>query len=269
MSSLRSGLCVLAVMCAALPIVARAGVYDSVAAWWHFDYDPNANGRAELDEIRDQRYWGTAAVKDTNGKHATSLTGLLGALQWATSVSNGPAGGLNYGNRSMRFSPAVDANGQVWPDTFQVNGLGLAGSATLVTRFRWDGPAAAGQANYWLYNNRLEWNAFRGWLFGIMTNASGSYLSFYTQKSTSNSDVLITTNAWYDIAMVLTDYGTNQVGTVEFYAWKEGGSLVYRKYNNAGITNSINPTPYTIVGSENHVNNYGHLTKICGCTRAA
>lgn len=56
---------------------------------------------------------------------------------------------------------------------------------------------------------------------------------------------------------MLTDYGTNQVGTVEFYAWKEGGNLVYRKYNNNGITNSINPSPYTIIGSENHVNSYG------------
>jgi hypothetical protein len=178
-----------------LPGRSAAGVYDDTVAWWHFDYDPDADNQADLDEIRDQRAWGTAALKGAGGKHATSLTGQSGSPQWSSGATNGPAGGLNFGNRSMRFSPAVDANNNVWPDTFQVNGLGLAGSATLVTRLRWGGPAASGQANFWLYNNRLEWNAYRGWLFGFMTNASGSYLSFYTQKTTSNSDIALATNA--------------------------------------------------------------------------
>jgi hypothetical protein len=238
------------------PMGAAAGVYDDCSAWWHFDFDGNANGLADVDEIRDQRDWGTAALKGSAGYHAASLTGVLGGPQWTNSTAVRPAGGQEYGGRSMRFNPAVNDSGQVWPDTFRVSGLGLAGSASLVTRFRWDGPAASGQSSFWLYNNHLEWNAYRGWLFGIMTNAAGSYLSFYTQKMTSNTDISVITGQWYDVALVLTDHGTNKVGTVEFYAWKEGGSQVYRKYNNTGVTNSINPAPLTTVGSENHVNNY-------------
>ncbi len=252
-----AGLAILTVSFACVPRSARAGVYDSVAAWWHFDYDPNANGLADLDDIRDQRYWGSAAAKGAGGNHAASVTGMRGSPQWTNSTAVCPAGGFDYGRRAMLFDPAVDANGQVWPDTFRVSGLGLAGSATLVTRFRWGGPTAPGTVSYWLYNNHLEWNAYRGWLFGISTNASGGHLSFYTQRASTTMDVTVTNGVWYDVGMVLTDYGTNQAGTVEFYLWPETCPLVYRKYTNTGITNSINPAPLTTVGSENHSNNYG------------
>lgn len=241
------------------PLTGRvhAGVYDDVVAWWHFDYDPNANGLADLDEIRDQRNWGTTSTKGVGGKHATSLTGALGGPSWENAPSLRPAGGQEYGGRSMLFRPAVNTeNNTAWPDTFQANGLGLAGSATLITRLRWDGKNTPLESVVWLYNNHLEWNAYRGWLFGISTNAAGGRLAFYTQRTTSTMDATLTNGVWYDVGVVVTDYGTNKVGTVEFYLWHETGSLVYQKFNNIGITNSINPSPRTIVGSENHSNGY-------------
>ncbi len=60
------------------PVRAVAGVYDDCAAWWHFDYDPNGNGLADTDEIRDQRDWGTAATKGATGHHASFSHGPLG-----------------------------------------------------------------------------------------------------------------------------------------------------------------------------------------------
>lgn len=119
---------------------ARGGVYDDCAAWWHFDYDPNADYKADVDEIRDQRDWGTAANKGVTGKHATSVHGPSGGPQWIdTPELVTPAGGQNYGRKSILFQPAVDSKTNCWPNTFRVSNLYLAGDVTLVTRFRWDG----------------------------------------------------------------------------------------------------------------------------------
>ena len=77
------------VLCASLlgvlsPGFSQAGVYDDTAAWWHFDYDPNHDPQAvnvaAADEIRDQRDWGTAAVKGASGRHASGVRGVLGGL---------------------------------------------------------------------------------------------------------------------------------------------------------------------------------------------
>ncbi len=65
------------------------------------------------------------------------------------------------------------------------------------------------------------------------------------------SDITITTGVWYEVAMVLTDGGAaSPTDTVEFYLWREGGALQYRRHNSTAITNSINPNPVTTVGSE-------------------
>ena len=100
---------------------ARGGVYDDCAAWWHFDYDPNADYKADVDEIRDQRDWGTAANKGVTGKHATSVHGPSGGPQWIdTPELVTPAGGQNYGRKSILFQPAVDSKTNCWPNTFRV-----------------------------------------------------------------------------------------------------------------------------------------------------
>ena len=72
------------------PCFSHAGVYDDAAAWWHFDYDPNhdplAVNVAAADEIRDQRDWGTAAVKGAGGRHASGVRGVLGGPLWTNAT---------------------------------------------------------------------------------------------------------------------------------------------------------------------------------------
>ncbi len=236
---------------------AIAGVYDDAAAWWHFDYDANTNGLADLNDIRDQRDWGTAATKGPTGKHATTVRGLLGSPRWTNSAAFRPAGGQEYGGKSLSFQSAVDPlTTNCWPDTFLVSNLGLAGSATLLTRFRWDGYPTELEKMSWLYNNGLEWNAYRGWLFGVQSNAYPR-LTLYTQKSTLQMDIAVTNGVWYDVALVLTDGDAASItnDTVEFYLWHPTGGLSYRKYTTSVITNSIG-TLGTTIGCETTATTY-------------
>jgi len=235
---------------------AQAGVYDDCIAWWHFDYDADSDSRADLDEIRDQRDWGTAALKGAAGKHATQILGASGGPGWTNSAVISPAGGQNYGRKSMYFSTAVDpVTTNCYPDTFRVADLRLAGSVSLVTRFCYEGYPTSLEKMSWLINNHLEWNLYRGWLFGIRDN-NFLRLSLYTQMGEVQMDVAISTGVWYDVAMVLTDSGTNSpTDTVEFYLWKENGALSYRKYTTTTITNSIGTGGVTI-GCEAAPNGY-------------
>lgn len=241
------------------PVRATAGVYDTSAAWWHFDYDADTDTMADLDEIRDQRDWGTAALKGTGGKHATTIRGFSGGPRWTNSAAFRPAGGQEYGGKSLLFQTAVDpANSNCWPDTFLVSNLGLAGSATLVTRFRWDGYPTEIEKMSWLYNNALEWGTFRGWLFGVQSNAYPR-LTLYTQRATLQMDVAVTNGVWYDVALVLTDGNAASItnDTVEFYLYHPTGGLSYRKYTTTVITNSIG-TGGTTVGCEASTTGYAN-----------
>ncbi len=231
--------------------LAHAGVYDDAAAWWHFDYDPDTDGLADLDEIRDQRDWGTAASKGTSGKHATTVRGFLGAPQWTNAPVVCPAGGEPFGTRSIYFQTAIDPVSltNCYPDTFLVSNLQLPGSATLLTRFRWDGYPTQIEKTSWLFNNALEWNKYWGWLFGVSSNTYPR-LTLYTQRGTVQMDVPMTNGVWYDAAMVLTDGGlTNPTDSVEFYLWRENGTLAYRKYTTTVVTNAIGTQP-AIIGCE-------------------
>ncbi|HRR34854.1 MAG TPA: hypothetical protein P5026_12185 [Kiritimatiellia bacterium] len=229
---------------------ARGGVYDDCVAWWHFDYDPNANGKADLDEIRDQRDWGTTAVKGSTGKHATAVNGASGGPQWIDTPEATPAGGQNFGRKSMLFQTAVDSQTtNCWPDTFRVSNLQLAGDVTLVTRFRWDGYPTESEKTSWLFNTGMEWNKYTGWLFGVTSNTYPR-LAFYSQQNQYQMDVRLTNGVWYDAALVVKDNSaTEATDTVEFYLWQHGGALAYRKYMTAAITNAIG-TLGCIVGCE-------------------
>jgi hypothetical protein len=240
------------------PGAARAGVYDDAAAWWHFDYDPDADGFAGLDEIRDQCDWGTAAAKGAGGKHATAVRGVSGGPRWTDAPAVCPAGGQGYGRKSMLFQTAVDpATSNCWPDTFLVSDLRLPGSATLMTRFRWEGYPTELEKLSWLFNSGVEWNKYWGWLFGVVSN-DYPRLAFYTQKREFiRMDVRMTNSVWYDAAIVLTDGGPDapDADTVEFYLWPENGTLSYRKYTTDAVTNEIG-TMGCIVGCETSPTGY-------------
>ncbi len=125
---------------------------------------------------------------------------------------------------------------------------------------RFDGAPAPGvTAQNWLFNNNLEWNAYRGWLFGCITNASGYRLDFYTQRQHTDSSFILSTGVWYDVALVV-NCKDPAIGSVEFYAVSVNTTLYYTAKTNIGITNSLRSNPSAIIGGEEHKNGYGAST---------
>ncbi len=186
---------------------ARAEVYDDVAAWWHFDYDISSDNLVTgISEILDQRLWGWAG----GGYDATSIHG---DLEWTGAAGDRPAGGQEYGGQSLYFTPQtqVDANfnTNAIPDAFKVSDLSVTGSVSLVARFRWDGHTATNST--WMYNNAFWYSEEKGFLLGM--NSVGDLSLLYGQAF-FNSGLRVETNTWYDMALVLTDDGTND--KVEF-----------------------------------------------------
>ncbi len=236
---------------------ARGGVYDSAAAWWHFDYAPNytpgSANVANTNEIRDQRDWGTAAVKGASGKHATAVYGPIGGPEWTNCPVVCPAGGQKYGDYSMWFHPLTNGIGQVYPDAFQVANFCLPNSATILTRFLWNGFTFSSSYPGWIYNNALDWNGKKGWMFGM---TSGPRLSLLIGQTTLSLDTYtVVTGKWYDAAAVLTDNGTND--TVEFYIWPQDGTLLYKKYSTNVV---LTASGSSIIGGEPAATSYGYAT---------
>ena len=223
-----------------IPLRAGAGVYDDCAAWYHFDYAPNYNSAtsnvAKINEIRDQRDWGTAATKGTGGKHATAVNGPFGGPQWTNCPVACPAGGERYGDYSMWFQPATNGAGQIWNDSISVSNLKLPGSSSIVTRFLWNGFTYNSSQPGWIFNNSLDWYNNVGWMFGVRGD-SGTRLGMFVGQTPFWLDTYtVVTGKWYDAAAVLTDNGTND--TVELYIWPQDGTLTYKKFSTSAVTNA-------------------------------
>ena len=253
---------------AAAPASLSAGVYDDCKAWYHFDYATNytvgASNIVTVNEIRDQRSWGSASVKGPGGYHATSITGPLGGPQWTNAPvapSGNYAGGGKYGNLSVRFEPLTNGLGQTYPPAIQVSNLQLPGSSTIITRFLWDGFAYSAGYPGWILNNNLDWTNKRGWMFGVRGD-SGTRLGMYVGQTAFYLDTYtIVTGRWYDAAAVLTDNGPSNTDTVELYLWpnEPAGKLYYKKFTTSAVTNSI-PTTGAVIGSEPYQTSYSTAT---------
>jgi len=148
---------------------------------------------------------------------------------------------------SMYFNPTNNGDGTCFPDTFQVANFLLTGSATIVTRFRWDGLVSS-EANAWIYNNGLGWGDQIGWMFGVRGD-SGTRLGMWIGQTAFYfwGDTIVT-GKWYEAAAVLTDNGDND--TVEFYLWPEGGTLEYQKQSTSAILGPASAGTGTILGAE-------------------
>ena len=258
----------LAFLCAISPIRATAGVYDDCKAWYHFDYAPNytpgGSNVVAINEIRDQRSWGTASTKGAGGFHATGMVGPLGGPQW-TNAPVAPfgnyAGGGKYGNLSARFEPLTNGLGQTCPPAIQVSNLQLPGSSTIIARFMWDGFTYNSSYPAWIFNNNLDWNNRLGWMFGVRGD-SGTRLGMFVGQTAFNLDTYtVTTGKWYDAAAVLTDNGPSTNDTVELYLWpnEPNGQLWYKKFFTSAVTNAIG-TPGSVIGSEPYQSNYSYAT---------
>ncbi len=229
---------------------ASGGVFDDVAAWWHFDYDADSDNKADVGEIKDQRAW------DGSAKHASSVSGPVGSPQW-TSAEGNPSGGVLYGGKSMLFSPTT-SGAACWPATFKVNGFGAPGSATLVMRLRWDGLAVGSETWTQIYFNGFDWANSGGWVFGLLNGVP----YHYTRKGNlTGLGTALTVGQWYDLAVVLTDNGVTD--TVTCYLWPDGGSPT--KVTKSGDVVPSNAGAYTQFGCEFQ---YGGLTDTANARRA-
>ncbi|HPP52929.1 MAG TPA: hypothetical protein PK777_08275, partial [Thermoguttaceae bacterium] len=219
---------------------AQASIYDTVTAWWHFDY-ADSGTITDPNQVRGARDWYTPG--------GYKATGIQGTPEWTIQSVAGPAGGQNYGGRSILFTPTVDAGGNVTPDWVDISNLSLVGSATLVTRFRFDG-YASDVVNSWIYKNAFQYGdpnqaGNGGWLYGIGTEKKNLYLLFGNVSFFSS--LTVETGNWYDAAVVLTDSGTND--SVEFYLWGEDGALQYQNIITSSITTNTGPAG-TRIGAE-------------------
>ena len=236
------------------PLSAAGGVYDDCTAWYHFDYAPNYNSAtsnvAKIDEIRDQRDWGTVATKGATGKHATAVNGPIGGPQWTNCPVACPAGGERYGDYSMWFQPATNGAGLIWNDSISVSSLKLPGSSTIVTRFLWNGFTYSNTQPGWIFNNGLDWNNKLGWMFGVRGDSGGNRLGMFVGQTAfylDNYTNTIGVGKWYDAAAVLTDNGIND--TVELYLWPQDGTLQYKKMLTSAVTNAIGSSG-SVIGGE-------------------
>ena len=238
--------------------LARAGVYDDAAAWWHLDYDPNYNPAATnlvlLDEIRDQRDWGTTTTKGASGRHVTGLRGPLGGPLWTNAPVVCPAGGQRYGGLSLNFTQETNGLGQIWPDAAKVENFRMPGSSAIVTRFYWNGLAYNSSFPGWIYNNSLDWAGSNGWMFGVRGDG-GNRLGMYVGQTSFYHSTTVVTGKWYDAAAVLTDNGLGNVDTVEFFLWPEDGTLTYSKFTTSVVTNKAGGSG-GVIGSESFQDSY-------------
>ncbi|MDA3924685.1 MAG: hypothetical protein PF904_08315 [Kiritimatiellae bacterium] len=153
----------------------------------------------------------------------------------------------------MLFAPVTNAAGECWPDAFKVVDAAVSYSATIVTRFRWDGFATATKNPGWICNNGLDWTNYKGWLFGVVNDGSTARLSINVRHAGYNlSSENIQTGLWYEAAAVLT-HNESASDSIELYLWEEGTYLKNQKWNVASVTNA---STYVNVGGESGYNGY-------------
>ncbi len=219
---------------------AAGGVYDDVAMWWQLDYDANSDGQVQLAEVKDQRNW------DGVARHATTLNGPSNR-PWINGVVS-PAGGPLYGDKAMLFSPLTNAT-SCFPVTLSINNFSAPGSATVVTRLRWDGYTFNTPISQIYFNG---YGSGTGWIFFLYNGQPHFYNTINGMLNIPGAPTFVV-GKWYELALVITDNGTSD--KLECYVWAEGGNLVY-------ASRSGNLTPSTAggatkIGCEHDFGTYG------------
>lgn len=267
-----------------------ASVYDDVRIWYQFDADLNGNGIAELSEIRNQCVWGTLAEPGRDVTQPSAIYGELGGIPWSSMVVSGSVSRKQWGGKSLSFKHPLRlfsltneivstnvVNGEtvvstnvsvsvtnrwVFPDAFLVTNVNLSGTATIVTRFRWEGMCVtnADRQCAWLINNNIGYtdvgtNRYAlGWLLGVYGQQQ---MTLYPAVgAVAQSALILQTNRWYDMAVVIRDGdGTNSLNDqVEFYVWDALGNRAYDKRTCNWVTNHLR-TPITF-GVESYATGY-------------
>jgi len=226
-----------------------ADALTNAAALWKFDgassgYVTNAN------QIIDS---------SGNGHNATGMTNPGNTnISWATVPLTGPGGALTvdpFGDegRGLSLQPGLVSQGltdSVSAVGFTVGNFSVKGSATIATRFMWDGyisDDSNAQMN-WLYANGF--GVSNGWLFGIQNTGTNAILKlFQLHFTTFESAYVMQTGVWYDAVAVLNeDLESGGAGdSVDFYIQPSFGSLFTTNRTGTIWTNA---TATTLIGNE-------------------
>lgn len=219
-------------------------------ALWKFDYASNGFVTA-ASQVTDSSSNGHTASAMTNPGNTN--------ISWATVPATGPGGASavdSFGGqgRGVSLQPVLVTSGGT--DTvssvgFTVNNMSVTSSATIATRFMWDGYISddSGAQMSWMYANGF--GASNGWLFGIQNTGSNPQLKlFQLNFTTFDSGYIIQTGIWYDAVVVLKENieeGTGTTDTCTFYLFPSGGSLLTTNLTGTIWTNS---TTTTLIGNE-------------------
>ncbi|HPA17649.1 MAG TPA: PEP-CTERM sorting domain-containing protein [Verrucomicrobiae bacterium] len=194
-----------------------------------------------------------------NGHGATAMTNPGNTnISWASVPLVGPGGAATVDpfvteGRGLSLQPGLVSSGLT--DTvaavgFTVNNFSVKGSATIATRFLWDGYISddSGAQMAWLYGNGF--GASNGWLFGVQNTGTEARLKlFQLNFTTFDSGYVMQTGVWYDAVVVLTENiesgGAGDIAS--FYLYPAGGSLLTTNLNGTIWTNSA---PTSLIGNE-------------------
>ncbi len=238
----------------------HAGLLDSADALWMFDH-ADSGTVASTSEIVDSN-------STVNGNQSASSLSNANLLSWTSVPAIGPGGVPTVGAsaRGLEFAPEVTIPGEdgaqdtVTSAGFTVSNFTTAGSATIITRFKWDGYASS-ESSAWLYNNGHASNA--GWLLGMQSPGGVARIGqfqYLNGNFRSPSNMTVETGVWYDLAVVMLDDAEEGAGddTLLFYLVAEDGSV-----ETATMTVPVNSTSSTntYVGSESLGTGTGNYRK--------
>lgn len=205
---------------------ARADALTNAAALWAFDgassgFVTNAN------QIVDS---------SGNGHNATGMTNPGNTnISWVSVPVVGPGGAgtvdpFGLEGRGVSLQPGVVSPGltdSVSSVGFTVANFSVTGSATIATRFLWDGYISDDSDSQmaWLYRNGFTTS--NGWMFGIQGTELRLFQAGAGLTTFGAVGLVMQTGVWYDAVAVLTENGeSGGVGdSVSFYIFPEGGSL--------------------------------------------
>lgn len=233
-----------ALMFASCAAAAPAAVLDSATALWKFDAaDSGAVSQAQL-------------VDSNNGHNATSTTN-TSLMSWTTTPAVGPGGTdavdvFGDHGRGLQLNPLNTPGDPDFVDStgFTVSNFTVAGSATFLTRFKWDGFVTDEERTSWLYNNGHGGST--GWLIGLQFIGGQARLGqfqYLNGNMRSPTSFVIQTDVWYDLAIVMLDDAEEGAGSdqLRFFLKAAGGPLLTAIIN--GPVNSTSGAN-TLVGSE-------------------
>lgn len=214
------------------PARSGVGVYSDAVHWWKFNTDADGDGALGDGEVRDVRYWGTAAAAAEGNLAAAAASGAHFPA-FASGAVDMPSRGETVETKYLHFAVETPEGGSTaLPAKVEVPGGAVAGSVTVVARLRHTKAFNSGEGRYVL-NNQHDYSASGGQNFGFLrasnqSDESKCYPYFFVGgKAVSAVTIPLTTNVWYDVAYTYdleTGTASVKVGDPDRYLRSWSGS---------------------------------------------